>query len=75
MFKELGLIYRPSSAIGWIITAAALAFCVQVFVFVDSRSHSVTDTLYGIFPYVATTLLGLYVLAMRTTQGRSGLRT
>ena len=75
MFKELGLIYRPSSATGWIVTAAAIAFCVQVFVFVDSRSHSITDTLYGIFPYVAPTLLGLYVLAMRTTQGSSGLRT
>ena len=75
MFKELGLIYRPSSAIGWIVTAVALAFCVQVFVFVDSRSHSVTDTLYGIFPYVVPTLLWLYVLAMRTTQGSSGLRT
>jgi hypothetical protein len=37
-------------------------------VLVDARAHSVTDTLYGIFPYVAPTLLGLYVLALRTSR-------
>lgn len=36
---------------------AALAFCIQVFIFVDERSHSVSDTLYGIFPYWAPAFL------------------
>ena len=71
MFKEFGLLYRPASAAGWLITLLALAFCIHIFRFVDSHSHSVADTLYGIFPFVAPTLLGLYVLAMRTCQLRS----
>ncbi len=68
MFKEFGLFYRPISVSGWLVTLLALAFCVQIFLFVDSRSHSVADTLYGAFPYVVPTLLGLYVLAMRTSR-------
>jgi hypothetical protein len=68
MFKEFGLLYRPTSIAGWVITTLAFAFCVHIFLFIDSRSHSNTDTLYGIFPYVVPTLLGLYVLAMRTSQ-------
>ena len=65
MFKEWGILYRPASVLGWLLTALALAFCVHIFLFVDHRSHSVTDTLYGIFPYVVPTFLGWYLLAMR----------
>jgi hypothetical protein len=32
-------------------------FCVQVFVAVDRQSHSVSDTLYGVFPYVVPALI------------------
>jgi len=67
-FREFGLLYLPVSIPGWLATLLALAFCIHIFIFVDSRSHSVTDTLYGIFPYVVPTLLGLYVLALRTSR-------
>ena len=67
-FKELGLLYIPVSLVGWIVTIMAFAFCAQVFLFVDSKSHSVADTLYGVFPYIVPTLVGLYVLALRTSR-------
>jgi hypothetical protein len=50
-FKPFGHVFRPASIAGWTLSLIALAFCVHIFVFVDSRSHSVSDTFYGIFPY------------------------
>ena len=70
-FKRAGPIYRPVSIPGWTITLFALAFCVQIFRFVDVRSHSVSDTFYGIFPYwIPTFLLWLWI-ASRTTLKRA----
>jgi len=57
-FRPAGLLFVPVSAVGWLVTAAALAFCAQVFWFVDMHSHSVSDALYGVFPFCAPTLLG-----------------
>ncbi len=51
-FKELGWIYYPAAWQGWVLTLLTLVFCVQVFLAVDRHSHSVSDTLYGIFPFV-----------------------
>lgn len=70
-FKQIGLLYVPTSVLGWVVSTLTLAFCVHIFAFVDSRSHSAADTLYGIFPYVAPALLALYVCAMRTSTPRS----
>jgi hypothetical protein len=37
---------------GWLGVLLTVVFCVQVFIAVDRHSHSVSDTFYGIFPYV-----------------------
>lgn len=50
-FREFGWIYAPASFAAWALLIAFVGFAAQVFVAVDSRSHSVSDTLYGIFPY------------------------
>jgi hypothetical protein len=50
-FEQWGWVYRPVSWPGWLSIILTLAFSVQVFVAVDRHSHSVSDTLYGIFPY------------------------
>lgn len=55
-FKKIGWIYFPASAMGWIVTFFAIAFCVNVFWAIDRNSHSVSDTLYGVFPYFVCTL-------------------
>jgi hypothetical protein len=56
-FKRWGWFYLPISLPGVVITLAALAFCVQVFLAVDRKSHSVSDTLYGVFPFFACAFL------------------
>lgn len=56
-FTGFGPIRRPASALGWLITLAALAFMVQVFVAIDAHAHSNSDTLYGVYPFWGVTFL------------------
>jgi len=58
--------YRPVSVTGFVLVALAATFCVQVFVAVDRHSHSVSDTLYGIYPFVVPTLIVLHWIASKT---------
>ncbi len=44
-FKRIGIFFLPVTFAGWIILLAALAYAVYVFIDIDSRSHSVSDTL------------------------------
>jgi hypothetical protein len=66
-FKVWGWIYRPTSWQGWLLSLLALLFCIQVFVAIDRNSHSVSDTFYGIFPYIVPTFLLLGWIASRTS--------
>ena len=65
-FKPWGWIHRPASLAGWLAALLTLAFCVQVFLAVDRHSHSASDTLYGIFPFVVPALMVLNWLASKT---------
>jgi hypothetical protein len=67
-FKRLGWFSLPVSLPGAIITLAALAFCVQVFVAVDRHSHSASDTLYGVFPFFTSAFLLFDWIAGRTSR-------
>ena len=69
-FRRIGWFYVPVSATGAVITIGALAFCVQVFLAVDRQSHSVSDTLYGVYPFVIPTLLLLDWIASRASERR-----
>ena len=64
--RPLGWLFIPSSAPGVVLLLGAIAFCIQIFVAVDRRSHSVSDTLYGAFPYFALTFLLLEWVAARS---------
>ena len=68
-FVRWGWIYRPVSWPGLAATLLAAAFCVQVFLAIDRHSHSASDTLYGIFPYVVPCLMILNWLASKTAGG------
>jgi len=71
-FKPFGPLYRPVSVLGWMITLSAGAFCVHIFRFVDGRSHSVSDTFYGIFPYwIPTFLLWLWIASRTSAPGEA----
>jgi len=48
-FRPWGWIYRPASWPGFVLVVLAGVFCAQVFVAVDRRSHSGSDTLHGGF--------------------------
>ncbi len=44
-FKRNGLIFVPISIIGWLLLSAGISYAVYIFIDIDSRSHSVSDTL------------------------------
>ena len=66
-FKRRGWFYLPSSTEGIAIVAGALVFCANVFFAVDRKSHSLSDTLYGIYPFFVSTFFLLNWVARRTS--------
>ena len=66
-FVPWGWIHRPVSWEGWALAVVAGVFCAQVLLAVDRRSHSVSDTLYGIFPFVVPCLILLDWVASKTS--------
>jgi hypothetical protein len=44
-FKRTGVLMVPVSIVGWTILLVLLAYAVYIFRDIDSRSHSVSDTL------------------------------
>ena len=56
-FKQWGWFYLPASVPGAVVLLATLGFCVSVFLAIDRHSHSVSDTLYGVFPFFTCAFL------------------
>src|SRR5439155_5048478 len=67
-FKRRGWLYQTVSWQGVVVVAGALLFCAQVFLAVDRRSHSVSDTLYGVIPFFVCSFLLLDWIAARTSR-------
>ena len=44
-FKRTGLFFIPTATAGWLILGAAAGFAIKRFLDIDSKSHSVSDTL------------------------------
>jgi len=44
-FKRIGIFFVPVSLMGWIVLLVGIAYAVFSFIDIDSRSHSVSDTL------------------------------
>jgi len=70
-FKEWGWTYLPLAWQGWVAVVFTALFNAQVFVAVDRHSHSASDTLYGIFPYVVPAFGLLGWIASKTTKKTS----
>jgi len=68
LFRRLGWFCVPSSALGFILCLLAAGFLATVFVAADRHSHSVSDTLYGVFPYAVCTFLLLDWIGRRSTE-------
>ena len=65
-FKPWGWIYRPASWQGVVVILLGVAFTTNVFLVVDARSHSVSDTLYGLFPYLVPAWILVHWVASKT---------
>lgn len=66
-FKRAGRFCSyPISWQGWVVTILVGVFCAQIFIAVDRNSHSVSDTLYGVFPFIVPALLVWELIADRT---------
>jgi hypothetical protein len=70
-FAPWGWVHRPASWQGVAAVLLTAVFCLQVFLAVDRHSHSASDTLYGIFPYVVPALMLLNWVASKTSRGRT----
>ena len=67
-FKRIGWFHVPVSLSGLVVCILALVFCVTVFRAIDRHSHSVSDTLYGVFPFFVCTFLLVDWIAGRTSE-------
>ncbi len=67
-FKEWGWIFLPVSWQGIVLIGLSLAFSAQVFLAIDRNSHSVSDTLYGVFPYFVCCWGITYWIASKTSK-------
>lgn len=70
-FAKWGWLFRPLSYEGWIVVLFLLLFSIHTAVFVDAQSHSVSDTLYGLFPYLVPAF-GIYLWIGKKTCEKEG---
>ena len=60
-FRRTGVIYIPTTFLGWTILLAAIIYAVYSFLDIDSRSHSVSDTLMN-FVFSLLIIVAVYTL-------------
>lgn len=68
-FKRVGLFFIPVSLAGGLILLAAIAYSVYLFIDIDSRSHSVSDTLIN-FVFNLLIIAAIYSLVAFLTGRR-----
>jgi hypothetical protein len=71
-FRPWGWVYRPVSLAGWVAAALVAAFWLNVFIAVDRRAHSVSDLLYGVFPFFTCSFLLLLWVAGQSSEPADG---
>jgi len=69
-FKKVNVLYIPINWKGFLVTGFIFLFCLNIFIIVDVNSHSVSDTLFGVFPYVVPALIILYLIAVKKSKPR-----
>ncbi|HUQ13600.1 MAG TPA: hypothetical protein VM055_04915 [Novosphingobium sp.] len=60
--------YRRAGPFAWVLGALAMAFAANVFVAIGRHSHSVSDTLYALYPFWGVTFLGWDWLVRRIAE-------
>ncbi len=67
-FKRNGIFFIPISIYGWIILLVGVVFSIYTFIDIDSRSHSVSDTLRN-FVFMLLIIGAVYSLIAYFTSG------
>ncbi len=67
-FAAYGWLYRPTSWQGAVLVLVTMIFCMEAFVAVDANSHSASDTLFGVFPFVVPAFLLLNWIAEKASK-------
>jgi hypothetical protein len=62
-FKRKGVLFMPGGFFGWLILLFALFCFVYTFIIIDSKSHSVSDTLINFFFYAVIFSLAYTLIA------------
>ena len=57
-FKRKGILYIPSSTVGWLLLVLLIAYWIYTFIGVDMRTRSVRDTLIN---FAFNALFGAFV--------------
>src|SRR4051812_45709956 len=55
--EKFGWIYLTVSIAGWVVFLITMGLFIRVFMVVDRKSHSASDTLIGVVPYAALFLI------------------
>jgi hypothetical protein len=70
-FETWGWIYRPVAWQEHAVALLGIATSLHVFMVVDARSRSISDTLYGIFPFIILFWALVFRLASKTSTQES----
>lgn len=68
-FKRKGIFFIPKSLLGWAIMLIAFIYVTYIFIEIDSRSHSVSDTLRPFFIHLLLIGLAYTLIALLTSRG------
>ena len=69
-FKRIGIMFVPKTPVGTMIFLAAIVYSVYAFLDIDSRSHSVSDTMIN-FVFVLLIIAAVYTLLAYLTSRKS----
>ena len=61
--KRIGIFFLQLTFIGWLILWSGFAYAVYVFIEIDSRSHSASDTLRPFFINLLIIVAGYTLIA------------
>jgi len=73
-FKRKGIFFIPKSLIGWAIMLIGIIYAIYIFIDIDSRSHSASDTLRPFFIYLLLIGLAYTLIAFLTSFGSTDKR-
>lgn len=60
-FKRIGILYIPVTIIGWLILTCGIVYATYLFIDIDGKSHSVSDTLIN-FLFNLMLIVAIYSL-------------